>query len=112
MQILTELFEVVFRAEMFVQPVKILLPVAMVGLPVHSSLLQIECDGRDPNSSKTQVLDVVQVIDDALVGSTAVRTEIACCGRTVVGTAESVSQYLINRTCPPVCRGCSQRAYT
>ena len=54
---------------MVIQRVDVLLPVAVVCLPVRSSLGQLERYWRDPDSGEAHVLDVVELIDDALPGA-------------------------------------------
>lgn len=84
MQLSSKSFEVIRGPEIFIQAVKVLLPVAMVGLAIASVLRQVLDNRRNPNlvmsasdlvklykilsyGSEAHALDVVQLVDDSLV---------------------------------------------
>ena len=93
-------------AEVSVDFVEILLPIAMVGLTILCKLLQLMCDWRDPyladsarsdhwveegtNRVKAHVLDIVQMVLNALPGASTVETETGITRRRGTAVCKSV----------------------
>ena len=79
---------------MVVQLIKVHLPVAMK----RGREVDLLGDGRDPDGVEAHALDVVEMADGALIGSSAVYSVagVARCGGAAIGSGEAVSQYLVD----------------
>jgi len=57
---------------------------------------QILNNGTNPDSIETESLDIVEVVDDTLVSSTAVVAEVSACIFVSVGSGKSIGKDLID----------------
>lgn len=87
-----EVLEVLFRAEVIVQLVKVSTPVSMV------TSIAIVNDWGNPDGIKAHTLNVVEVVDDTFVTTTTVVAQISAVILLAIISGESVSEELIN--CP------------
>lgn len=100
---LSERLQIVRGAEVRVDIVQILLPVAVVGLAVSRLALDVLGDRRDPDSVEAHALNIVQSVNDASPGAAAVlpATGITCCGRAAVRSGEAISEELVDAAASP-----------
>jgi len=68
--------QVVRRTKVWVELVDVLCPIAVVSLSVNSKAFDVGNNWRDPEGVEAQVLNVVEFVDDALVGAATVFTVI------------------------------------
>lgn len=88
-----------------VHSIKILLPVAVVGLSVSSFTLNVFRDRRDPDRVKSHTLNVVEFLDDSSPGAAAVdaRGRVAGGGGAAISAGEAVGEELVNAAAAPFC---------
>ena len=94
MALADEVLEGGLVSEVLVEPFPVLGPVAVV------AAVQVVHYGGDPDGVEAQVLDVVQVLHDAVIGTSAVVVQVAA-GGVSIGSGESVGQKLVHSALLP-----------
>lgn len=93
-----EVLEVLFRAKVVVQLVQISAPVSVV------ASISVVDNGGDPDGVKAHALNVIEVVDDALVTTSTVISEISAIILLAIIAGESVCKELINGPSLPLLR--------
>jgi hypothetical protein len=93
---LDKALEVIGRSEVVVGLGPVSTPVAMI-----SWLLVID-NWRDPDGIESHTLDVIEMVDHSLVGTSTVLREVSASTRSVVVLSESIGQDLINSSLLPL----------
>lgn len=100
-QLVGQRFQIFLGAELGVDGIEILRPVAMVGVAIFARLDLVLDDGTDPDRSEAHLLNVIQLIDEPDPSATAVLIQIARCRRRPITPCKPVGHDLIDRLPPP-----------
>ena len=88
-----------------VELVDLLWPETMVSRPIVRGTLYVLRDGGYPDSCKSHVLYVVQIVDDTLPCATAILSKITASRPAIVGSGITIGKKLVDRLSTPLFLG-------